>query len=159
VIFPALFMVFLITGCNPDTKEKKGLISDMEYIRTEIEKEIVQSTRILSELNDYKNKLSNLEDKRSLKEIEKAKCRYDLGKYVLNHKPIYCLFHPGKWIKITWYIYKLSNTAGEISAIDNRIYELKRKIGLLKIKHNDYEESIDALKARLAEKVERYDSL
>jgi predicted nucleic acid-binding Zn-ribbon protein len=167
IIFPALFMALLIAGCGPNVKEKNRLTADIEYIRAVIDKEIIQSNKILSELNDYRNKLSNLEDKKSLKEIEKAKCQHDLRKYVLNHKTTTLgLITAGIYAeyaeilaKLVRYTDQLSNINDVISRIDNRIYELKRKIGLLKEKHNDYEESIDALKAKLREKLERYNSL
>ncbi|NIM10419.1 MAG: hypothetical protein GTO45_00380 [Candidatus Aminicenantes bacterium] len=167
VICPALFLAFLIAGCGANMKEKNRLTIDIEFIRTEIDKEIVQSNKILFELNDYKIKISELEDKKSFKQIEKAKCRYDLEKYLLNHKVIFPgLIAAGSGAecvevvaKIAWYADQLSNIDDEISTIDNRIYELKRKIGLLKEKHNDYEESIDALKANLRDKQDRYNSL
>ncbi len=176
VIFPAFFLALLIAGCGPNTKEKKRLSTETENIRIEIDKEIVQSNEILSELNDYKKKISDLEDKKSLKEYERKKCQYDLEEYVLDHKmitlsliaagsevgPMYCILHPNECAEVTakfaWYGNKLSNIDDEISAIDNGIYELKQKVGLLKQKYDEYEESLDVLKARLSQKQERFNS-
>ncbi len=177
LIFLAFFFALLIAGCDPNTKEKKRLTTDIEYIRTEIDKEIVQSHKVLLELKNYKNKISNLEDRKSLKEDERKKWQYDFGKYVLDHQTVivsliaagsevgtmYCILHPNEFAEVTakiaWFGKKLSNINDEISTIDNRIYELKQKIGLLKEEYNKYEESIDVLKARLSEKQERFNSL
>jgi peptidoglycan hydrolase CwlO-like protein len=176
IIFLAFFLTFLITGCDPNTKEKKRLTTDIEYIRTEIDKEIVQSHKILVELKNYKNKISDLEDRKSLKEAERKKWQYDFGKYVLDHQtvivsliaagsevgPMYCILHPNEYAEVTariaWFGKKLSNINDEISTIDIGIYELKQKLGLLEQKHNEYEESIDALKARLSQKQEKFNS-
>jgi predicted nucleic acid-binding Zn-ribbon protein len=163
-----LFLALLTAGCDPpNAGEKKRLFADIEYIKMEIDKEIVLSNGVFKELTDCENDMSGLEDKQSFKEIEKRKCRYELEKYLRNHRVIL----PGliaagsgtEWAEaaaeIARYADKLSRIEDELSAIENRIYELKKKIGLLKEKHNDYEESIDALKARLKEKLERYDTL
>jgi prefoldin subunit 5 len=167
LIWVALFSVLLITGCKFDTGEKKRLTSDMEYIRTEIDKEIVQSNRIFSELDDYKDKISTLEDKKSRQETEKAKCMYDLGKYILEHPVIILsVTAAGSWAesveaaaRIARYSGKLRKIEDEISMIDHHIFALKQEIGLLKQRYSEYEESIDVLKAKLKEKQERYDSL
>jgi septal ring factor EnvC (AmiA/AmiB activator) len=195
VIFPALFWALSIAGCGQEGKESKRVTTEIENIRIELEKEIVKSSEILSELHDCSNQISKLENIRSLKEIEKSKSRYDLGKYVLNHKTIiqdliavgigtaealeenldkniqaslqgpgkqeivYCIFHLHEYAevaaRIAWYEDKLNETNDEISTIENRIYEMKQKQGLLKQKYDEYEESIQALQARLQEKQER----
>lgn len=80
-----LFSVLLISGCDPNAKVKKRITTEIENIKKELNSKIDESNQILLELKDYERRISNLEDDKSSKEIEKSEYQDDMGSYVIDH--------------------------------------------------------------------------
>ncbi len=102
-----LLVVLLIIGCNPNAKEKKRLSVQMKKIRTriaaelekkevlvktirtinyELESEQTKKRNLFTRLENYRTELSQLQLKKTASIAKKAKCQYDLGEFVMNHK-------------------------------------------------------------------------